>query len=211
MIKFIQETGICMAMLGRLYALPNTQLTRRLHKEGRLFEEGSRLKDINTEIDQLSSGPNFLTTRARLDILKDYVRIIKYIYDPQHYYERIIYTGLNLRPANKYRPSMMSKLKMIKAFLTLCQKVGFNKITGRLYWKMLVTIIFKNPKAIEATVNLAAMFIHFHKQSKFIIDLTNKEISNIENYGEDKYNQLMLQAGKNSNIHQEPLTTMVNE
>jgi radical SAM superfamily enzyme YgiQ (UPF0313 family) len=211
MIKFIQETGICMAMLGRLYALPNTQLTRRLHKEGRLFEEGSRLKDINTEIDQLSSGPNFLTTRARLDILKDYVRIIKYIYDPQHYYERIIYTGLNLRPANKYQPSMMSKLKMIKAFLTLCQKVGFNKITGRLYWKMLVTIIFKNPKAIEATVNLAAMFIHFHKQSKFIIDLTNKEISNIENYGEDKYNQLMLQAGKNSNIHQEPLTTMVNE
>ena len=205
MIKFIQESGICMAMLGKLYALPNTQLTRRLHKEGRLFEEGSRLKDINTEIDQLTSGPNFLTTRARLDILNDYVRIIKYIYDPQHYYQRIIYTGLNLRPANKFRPGAMKILKMIKAFLKLCQKVGLNKTTGWLYWKMLLTMIFKNPKAIEATVNLAAMFIHFHKQSKFIIELTNQEISHIENYGEDKYNQIMLQAERNSSIHQEHL------
>ena len=43
------------------------------------------------------------------------------------------------------------------------------------------------------TVNLAAMFIHFYKQSKFIIDLTNNEIKNIESCGEDKYNQLMFQ------------------
>jgi hypothetical protein len=101
-------------------------------------------------------------------------------------------------------------LKMIKAFLKLCQKVGFNKTTGLLYWKMLVTIILKNPKAIEATVNLAAMFIHFHKQSKFIIDLTNNEIKNIENYGENKYNHLMLQAERKSDSHKEPLPTMVN-
>jgi hypothetical protein len=88
----------------------------------------------------------------------------------------------------------MKKLKMIKVFLKLCTKIGFNKTTGWLYWKMLVIIIFKNLKAIEATVNLAAMFIHFNKQSKFIIDLTNKEIKNIENYGEYKYNQLELQV-----------------
>ena len=211
MIKCIQESGICMAMLGKLYALPNTQLTRRLHNEGRLFEVDSRIRDGNTDVDQLTSGLNFLTARSRLDILKDYVRIIKYIYDPEHYYERIIHTGLNLRPANKYRPKMLSKLRMIKAFLTLCQKVGYNKTTGRLYWKMLLTIIFKNPKAVEATVNLAAMFIHFHKQSKFIIELTNQEISNIENLGEDKYHQLMLQRERNSNIPQEYSPTMINE
>lgn len=210
MIKFIQESGICMAMLGKLYALPNTQLARRLHKEGRLFEEGSRLRDINTDIDQMTSGLNFLTVRSRLYILKDYVRIIKYIYNPKHYYERIINTGLNLRPPNKYRLSIVKKLKMIKAFLKLCTKVGFNKTTGWLYWKMLVIIIFKNPKAIEATVNLSAMFIHFHKQSEFIIDLTNKEIKNIEDYGESKYNQLMLKVGRKSNNHKESLPTMLD-
>jgi radical SAM superfamily enzyme YgiQ (UPF0313 family) len=208
MIKFIQESGICMAMLGKLYALPNTQLTRRLHKEGRLFEEGSILRNINTEIDQLTSGLNFITVRPRIDILKDYVRIINYIYNPKHYYERIITTGLNLRPANKYKPGIANILKSIKAFLKLCKKVGFNKTTGWLYWKMFMKIIFKNPKAIEATVNLAAMFIHFHNQSEFIIELTITEIKNIENYGEDKYNKLMLQTEINSNRHKEPLPSI---
>jgi len=208
MIKFIQESGICMAMLGKLYALPNTQLTRRLHKEGRLFEEGSRLRNINTDIDQLTSGLNFITVRPRIDILKDYVRIINYIYNPKHYYERIITTGLNLRPANKYKPSITNILKSIKAFLKLCKKVGFNKTTGWLYWKMFMKIIFKNPKAIEATVNLAAMFIHFHNQSEFIIELTITEIKNIENYGEDKYNKLMLQTEINSNRHKEPIPSI---
>jgi radical SAM superfamily enzyme YgiQ (UPF0313 family) len=208
MIKFIQESGICMAMLGKLYALPHTQLTKRLHKEGRLFEDRSRLRNIDTDIDQLTSGLNFITVRPRIDILKDYVRIINYIYNPKHYYERIINTGLNLNPANKYKPSIANILKRIKAFLKLCKKVGFNKTTGWLYWKMLVTIIFKNPKAIEATVNLAAMFIHFHSQSKFIIELTIKEIKNIENYGENRYNKLMLQTEINSNRHKEPLSSI---
>jgi radical SAM superfamily enzyme YgiQ (UPF0313 family) len=194
MIRFIQESGICMAMLGKLYALPNTQLTTRLYKEGRLFEKVSRLKNMNIDVDQLTSGLNFITIRPRLDILKDYIRIIQDIYNPQNYYARIIRTGLNLRPANKFRAGMVYNLKKTKAFLKLCKRVGFNKTTGWHYWKMLVTIIFKNPRAMEATVNLAAMFIHFHKQSKFIVDLTSKEIKYIEHYGENKYNQSRLQA-----------------
>src|SRR5258705_11925141 len=36
MIDFIEETNIPVCMVGLLYALPGTQLTRRLAKEGRL-------------------------------------------------------------------------------------------------------------------------------------------------------------------------------
>lgn len=186
MIRCIQDSGVCMAMLGTLYALPNTQLTRRLKREGRLFEDGSALRDTNTEVDQTTDGLNFVTERPRIDILKDYVRVIKYIYAPEHYYERVIYTGINLKPANKYRPSILRMLKTLRAFLRLCIKVGFNRTTGWLYWKTLLTITFKNPMAIEATVNLAAMFVHFHKQSKFIVDITNNEIRSIESSGEEK-------------------------
>ena len=74
----------------------------------------------------------------------------------------------------------MKRLKTLKVFLKICVLVGFNKTTGLLFWKTLLTVIFINPKAIEATVNLAAMFIHFHKQANFIIDYTNKEIKRIE-------------------------------
>lgn len=210
MIRCIQDSGICMAMLGKLYALPNTQLTRRLKREGRLFEEGSILRDTNIQIDQMTSGLNFITARPRIDVLKDYIQVIKYIYEPKRYYERVIYTSLNLKPVYKYRPTIGTMLKSIKAFLKICIKVGFNKTTGWLYWKMLLTVIFKNLRAIEMTVNLTAMFIHFYQQSKFIIDLTNKEIKSIESYGEEKYNQLILQEDRISDAHKKSLLTMVN-
>ncbi|MBU0520052.1 B12-binding domain-containing radical SAM protein [bacterium] len=191
MIRCIQDSGICMAMVGKLYALPGTQLTKRLKKEGRLLEDGSTLRDSALQIDQMSSGLNFITTRPRLEILNDYIRIIKYIYDPVHYFERVIYTGLNLKPVNKYRPSIAQMMKSGRAFMRLCVKLGFNKTTGWLYWKMFLTVIFKNPRAIEAAVNLAAMFIHFNNQSKFIIDLTNEEINSIEICDEERHDQLM--------------------
>ncbi len=193
MIQCIQDSGICMAMVGKLYALPETQLTRRLQREGRLFENSSTLRDNNTALDQSTSGLNFITSRTRLDVLKDYIQVIKYIYNPERYYERVRYTSLILKPANKFNPGIVRVLKNVKVFLKICQKVGFNKTTGWLYWKTLLTVISKNPRAIEATVNLSAMFIHFYKQSKFIIDLSNDEIRSIENCGEKKYNQLMFQ------------------
>jgi radical SAM superfamily enzyme YgiQ (UPF0313 family) len=199
MIQCIQDSGICMAMLGTLYALPNTQLTRRLKREGRLFEDGSTLRETDTEIDQTTSGLNFITSRPRIDVLRDYVHIIKYIYEPKRYYERATYTGLNLKPDYKYSPTFGRRFKLAKAFFKLCAKVGFNRTTGWLYWKTLLTVIFKNKRAIEATVNLAAMFIHFHKMSEFIIDLTSKEIKSIESCVEENYNQLALQEELKSN------------
>ena len=36
MIELIEDAAIPVCMIGLLYALPNTQLTRRLEKEGRL-------------------------------------------------------------------------------------------------------------------------------------------------------------------------------
>lgn len=201
MIRCIQDSGTCMAMVGMLYALPKTQLTRRLKKEGRLLEDGSTLRATNTEIDQMTSGLNFMTVRPRIDILNDYVRVIKYIYDPVHYYERVIHTALDLNPINKYRPSIVKFLKTAKAFLKLCLIMGFNKTTGWLYWKMLLTVVSKNPRAIEAAVNLAAMYIHFYNQSKFIVDHTNKEIERIEVCAEKDRNQRIFQEEINSNTH----------
>ncbi len=192
MINCIQDAGICMAMVGKMYALPQTQLTRRLEVEGRLFETNSKIRDTDTELDQMTSGLNFKTLRPRLDVLNDYVKIIKKIYDPKSYYDRIIYTGINLNPANKFKPNFAKILKSAKAFSKVCAAAGFNRRTGLLYWKTIFTILVKNIRAIEAAVNLAAMYIHFEKQSEFIVGLTNREIEDLERIGEDKFNETMI-------------------
>ncbi len=192
MNAFIQDTGICTAMLGLLYALPNTKFTRRLQKEGRLFEEFSVFTDNKTQIDQASSGLNFITLRPRIDILKDFVNVLSYIYNPGHYYERIIRTCLSLKVTNKYNHNYKKILRNLRSFSRIVRQAGFNRITGTLFWRMLLTVLLNNPKALEWGVSLSAMFIHFYKHSNFIIDLTNRQIDDISRYGEDIYNQNRL-------------------
>jgi hypothetical protein len=100
--------------------------------------------------------------------------------------------GLNLKRNSKHKPGIAKMLNISKAFLKVIGKVGINKTTGSLYWKMLFTILLKNPKAIESVVSLAAMYIHFARHSQFIIKLINEKIKYIEHCGEENYNQLML-------------------
>lgn len=202
MIECIQDSGICVAMFGLMYALPNTQLTKRMKLEGRLFNEFSVFTDNKTQIDQATSGLNFITLRPRINILKDFVDVLKHIYKPEHYYERIIRTCLYLKIDNKYKHNFVKTLKNLKSFARIVGQVGFNRTTGKLFWKMFFTVLFKNPKAIEWAVSLTAMFIHFYKHSKFIINLTNQQIDFIDRNGEDIYNQRRLKMTNSQIINE---------
>jgi radical SAM superfamily enzyme YgiQ (UPF0313 family) len=188
----IADSGICMAMVGTLYALPDTQLARRLNNEGRLFQDVTRINPNSMEIDQMTSGLNFQTIRSRSSILKDYVSILNDIYDPENYYKRLTYLGLNLKPCYKHKPETLKKIGLLGSFLKVCRKVGFNRRTGILFWKLLFILSFKNPKSIESVVGFAAMYIHLAKHTRFIIELTNAKIRDIELFGENNQIQKTL-------------------
>src|SRR5271156_519114 len=83
MVELIEEAAIPVCMVGLLYALPNTQLGRRLEAEGRLhpFPERANVKSA----DQCTMGLNFTTLRPRQEILADYVHVLERIYDPAAY------------------------------------------------------------------------------------------------------------------------------
>lgn len=197
MIDAIQKSGICMAMIGLLYALPNTQLTRRLASEGRLFQQPSPSGDESL-IDQSTSGLNFITLISRTEILKNYIRVINAVYEPSNYCKRVVFTGLNIRPHYQHTPNFRTWLINVRSFLRVCNKAGFNAATGFYYWKILFIVIFRNPKGIEAVVNLAAMFIHFRKQKKYVASLMERTIGEIEKTGEEVYYARMM--GNNNNL-----------
>jgi hypothetical protein len=52
---------------------------------------------------------------------------------------------------------------------------------------MFFTVLFRNPKGIEAAVNLAAMFIHFLKQKEYIVSAMNSSIGELERTGEEAF------------------------
>ena len=184
MIDSIQKSGICMAMIGLLYALPNTQLTRRLASEGRLFHEASRSIGEG-DIDQTTSGLNFITLISRTKVLENFIRVITEIYEHSNYYNRVVFTGLNIRPNYKHTPNFRTLIIYMLSFLMVCKKAGFNSLTGFYYLKMFFTVIFRNQKGIEAAVNLAAMFIHFQKQKDYGVSIMNHTISELEQIGEE--------------------------
>jgi radical SAM superfamily enzyme YgiQ (UPF0313 family) len=190
MIDSIQDSGISMAMIGLLYALPNTQLTRRLEAEGRLFQASSQSVS-DTDIDQMTSGLNFITLIPRAEVFNNYIKVIDTVYDPAHYYRRVIYTSLKIKPRYRHKPSFSTWLIYMRSFLRVCRVAGFSKATGYQYWKMFFTVIARNPKGIEAAVNLAAMFIHFSKQKAYIVSTTKKNLHALSQKGEKEFNRRM--------------------
>ncbi|MGE5268982.1 MAG: B12-binding domain-containing radical SAM protein, partial [Thiohalocapsa sp.] len=91
MADCIEATAIPFCMIGLLYALANTQLSRRLAREGRLFPPNYTVNSarVNSVGDQCTSGLNFLTKRPRREILSDYRMILDAIYSPSAYYRRL--------------------------------------------------------------------------------------------------------------------------
>ncbi len=75
MIDFIEASAIPVCMIGLLYALPNTQLTRRLAREGRLHLDHD-ISATTSGGDQCTAGLNFDTLRPLRD-LQDYRRILR--------------------------------------------------------------------------------------------------------------------------------------
>src|SRR5258707_6368823 len=88
MIDFIEETDIPVCMVGLLYALPGTQLTRRLAKEGRLHK-GHDLMKVEQAGDQCTLGCNFDTKRPLPDLLVEYQAVLRHAFNVTAYTGRL--------------------------------------------------------------------------------------------------------------------------
>src|SRR6266550_1101857 len=81
-INFIRESAIPLAMVGLLTALPDTQLWRRLEKEGRLLGESSG-ENTNCQL-------NFVPTMDPARLIAGYQSIMCTIYKSREYYRRTL-------------------------------------------------------------------------------------------------------------------------
>ena len=88
--EFIQRSGVVTAMVGLLTALPQTRLWQRLKREGRLETESS---GNNTEAEL-----NFKPKLNREFLQSGYRDLMKKLYEPKAYYQRIRTFLKNHRP-----------------------------------------------------------------------------------------------------------------
>jgi radical SAM superfamily enzyme YgiQ (UPF0313 family) len=166
---------ICMAMIGLLYALPNTQLTRRLAREGRLLASVSKVGlDDDTTIDQATSGLNFTTRRPRSEIYRDFEYVLEKVYARKAYFDRCLQLGLTLKRKTKHKLSWKGKPKAASAFIKLMVKLVCRPASAYYFWRNVLVLLFRRPSSLEETVNLMALYLHFRKQTDHILKLINR-------------------------------------
>jgi hypothetical protein len=86
LLSLVERTPIAAFCFSLLRAQGNTQLSRRLEAEGRLFKETTETGEV---FPGAPRGLNFITERPRERIEADFLRILTVAYAPWNYFPRI--------------------------------------------------------------------------------------------------------------------------
>ena len=153
--EFIQRSGVATAMVGLLTALPQTRLWQRLQREGRLSSEST---GNNTE-----AALNFEPRLSREFLVNGYRDLMKRLYEPRYYYERVRTFMRSHRPAGpRLRLSRADVMAFLKSFWVL----GVRHRGRVAYWRLLAGTLLRRPRQFPHAMQLAILGHHFRRVAR---------------------------------------------
>jgi radical SAM superfamily enzyme YgiQ (UPF0313 family) len=165
MVEFIQKSGIPIAMVGLLQAMPGTQLFRRLWSEGRILDAGH---GDNTD-DKL----NFLPRMDATKLVEGYRSVLKQIYSCEAYYERVkLYLNRTQpKPGKQKSGERKSRQQWLtvgnaRAFVTSIVRQGVFGPQRWSYWKFMLTVATRYRHCVGTAMTLAVMGYHFQVMTR---------------------------------------------
>lgn len=153
-MKFIRESGIPLAMVGLLTALPDTQLWRRLEKEGRLL-------DVSTG-NNTDCSINFVPKMDTARLVEGYKNILRNIYSPREYYARAL-ACLSRFHHDRIQPRNTRLYDDLRAFWRLVVTLGIRDRERLTFWNYLYRVLRFYPHDFAHGLTLAAMGYHFRQ------------------------------------------------
>ncbi|HEY2532927.1 MAG TPA: B12-binding domain-containing radical SAM protein [Xanthobacteraceae bacterium] len=178
MIDLIEEAAIPIAMVGLLYALPNTQLARRLTREGRLHLDHDAAPVGKG--DQCTAGINYETKRPRLEILRDYRTVLDRIYDADAFCGRLERLAAVLDCSGRRRElpegDVRGRLSTIKLVHELLARLPEGRAR---FWKAFTTCMSRNPDSVRAIVTLMALYLHVGPYSRHVMKQIDRQIEDL--------------------------------
>jgi radical SAM superfamily enzyme YgiQ (UPF0313 family) len=160
MVEFIQKSGIPIAMVGLLQAMPGTQLFRRLRREGRILDAGGG--------DNTGDKLNFLPNMDAARLVEGYRSVLKRIYSSAAYYERVkLYLSRTQpKPGTRAAGERSSRQQWLtranaRAFVTSIVRQGVFGRQRWSYWKFLLTVATRYRHCVGTAMTLAVMGYHF--------------------------------------------------
>jgi hypothetical protein len=155
--EFIQRSGVVAAMVGLLTALPETRLYKRLMAEGRLEAE--------TTGNNTDAVLNFKPVLDRSFLLDGYRELMKKLYEPRTYYQRI---QTFLRTHRPRGPKLRLSWCDFQAFLKSFWFLGIWE-SGRLaYWRFFWATLLGQPRQFQTAIGLAIIGYHFRRVASLL-------------------------------------------
>ncbi len=177
MIELIEDAAIPVCMVGLLYALPGTQLTRRLAAEGRLHAG----HDVIPAGDQCTRGLNFDPSRPLRNILEDYKRILEQVFDPAAYARRldrlVSMLDRNGRPRELPAGDLRRKFSSIESVHRIISQLPE---TREPFWRSFISCAKSNPSALRYLVMLMAMYLHLGPYSRHVINSLERRLAALD-------------------------------
>jgi radical SAM superfamily enzyme YgiQ (UPF0313 family) len=168
--QFIHSSGVGVAMVGLLQAIPHTQLSRRLRDERRLLER------LNVSGSLTVEGINFIPKGhlTKRDYFEKYRGLLKQIYEPNAFFTRSLPALLRLRTSVPlpalYRHGWMLFVVLVKEVYHLGIR---HKAIRKHFWKTFLKLLWRNPMALEAFAFDSGIFHHLYQHAEYV----RKELS----------------------------------
>ncbi|CAN5410479.1 B12-binding domain-containing radical SAM protein [soil metagenome] len=153
-MSFIRESAIPLAMVGLLSALPDTQLWRRLDKEGRLLGDGT---GNNTD-----ATLNFIPKMDQKLLVEGFKSILRNIYSPTEYYRRAL-DCLSRFHVDRIEPRSSTIISDLKSFYRIVMTLGIRDRSRLQFWSYFYNLLRFHPRDISHGLTLAAMGYHFRQ------------------------------------------------
>ncbi len=152
---FIQESGIVTAMVGLLNAPRGTNLQKRLQHEGRMLSD---FTGNNTDF-----SINFIPKMDSNLLLEGYKEMLKTIYSPKYFYERVMLFMRDFE--SKKKKVFHLNPNYILALFRSMVKLGVIGEERIYYWKLFFWTLFRKPQLFSLAILFTIYGFHFRKIS----------------------------------------------
>ena len=163
----VERAALPICMVGLLTALPNTQLARRLQREGRLHPNFEVM--ISRDGDHCAVGLNFDTVRPRTEIMRDCAWLIRELYRPERFFGRVRrqLRWLDCRSHHVGIPFRQDMYELVRIVWWAMVKRADMR---REVWKTVAACLARNPTALRSVLRMTSLYLHLGPFARYAAD-----------------------------------------
>src|SRR5262245_24985818 len=171
MVALIEDAALPVCMVALLSALPNTQLTRRLAKEGRLHRDHEIMHFSN-----LNFTLNFETRRPAIEVMRDCQVVIREIYDAPRYFGRVrrLARALDCRGRRARTPIRRDLYEVSRlVWHTMMRNASMRSEV----WRTVADCLWHNPRSLRAVLKLSLVYLHLGPFSRYAVNVLDQRMA----------------------------------